>query len=132
MRFTSSFVALAIALAGTACYTMKPVTVNELETRRTARVWVTRADQSVVIINDAEMFRGKLVGFVEGKYQELPSADLQGLRVRKLAAGRTVSLIATSAFAFTVGVVLISGGGDETDGCVSGDEECDEMMLRVP
>ena len=77
MRLTTMGMAFAAVLAIAGCYTMKQVTIDDLSVQRAPRVWVTRADRSVVLVNDAQMFRGKLVGFVEGKYRELQPAELQ-------------------------------------------------------
>jgi hypothetical protein len=84
-----------------------------------------------MLINDAQVFRGKLVGFVDGKYRELPPADLQDMQVRKLAAGRTVALIAgTTAVAAAI-IVLVSGGEEHFDPC-AGDEDCSEVLRVAP
>lgn len=125
MRTFTVSLAFATALAGTACYSMRPVTIDELGLRRSPRVWVTRADQSVVLFNDVQVFRGKLVGFVQGKYQELPPAELQQLQVRKLAVARTVSLLAGTAIGFIAVAVVVSGGEDTFDPC-AGDEDCSD------
>lgn len=129
MRANTGTVAIAIALVSSACYTMRPVTLDVLGAERASRVWVTRPDQSTVVVNDAQIFRGKLVGFVDGKYRELPPTDLQQMSVRKLAAGRTVGLIAAGALAFTVTAVLMSGGEDHFDPC-AGDEDCVDVLRR--
>lgn len=131
MRVTRASVMIAATLASAACYTMRPVTLDGLGARKGSRVWVTHQDQSVVVVNDGQVFRGKLVGFVDGKYRELAPADLQQMRVRQLAAGRTLSLIGAGALAFAVGVVLISGNEGTFDPCV-GDDACDDMALVSP
>lgn len=116
------------ALAASGCYTMRVVTLDDLAGDRVGRVWVTRADQSTVVVHDAQMFRGKLAGFVEGKYQEMPPTDVGQLQVRKLAAGRTLALLGAGALTATVVAVLISGGEDFYDPCV-GDDFCDESRM---
>jgi hypothetical protein len=128
---TKVLVAIAAALAGTSCYTMRSVTLEDLSAARVSRIWVTQPDQSIVILDDAQMFRGKLAGFEAGKYRELPPDALGQMRVRKLAAGRTVSLIAAGAAVFTVAAVLMSGGEDHFDPC-AGDEDCVEMLRTSP
>jgi hypothetical protein len=131
MRYTSSIMALAIALAGTGCYTMKPVTMDDLSMARTKRVWVTRPDQSTVIINDAQIFRGKLAGFVDGKYQELPPDHLQQMKVRKLSTARTVGLITLVAAVGTTVAVMMSGDEGDFDPCI-GDDGCEDALRLHP
>jgi hypothetical protein len=115
------------ATAGSACYQLKPVDLGDLGEQRTARIWVTTPDHSTVLVHDAQVFRGNLVGFVDGKYRVLPPADLFQIRVRRLATGRTVALLATSAVALSVAVVLLSGGEDVYDPCVGGPVDCHEL-----
>lgn len=129
MRVHKALVAILAAAAGTACFTMRTVTIDDLSAGRVARVWVTQPDQSVVVVHDAQIFRGKLAGFIEGTYREMPPTDLGQMQVRTLAMGRTLGLVVAGAAAATVVAVLVSGGEDFYDPCV-GDDFCDE--LRVP
>lgn len=120
---------LAAALAGTGCYTMRTLTVDDLGSGKTARVWVTRPDQSVVMLEDAQMFRGKLAGFASGQYLELPTDDVRQIQIRKLATARTVTLIAAGATVATVAAVLLAGNSDAFDNCI-GNDDCEDA-LRV-
>ena len=79
MRTRLAGAILAVWLTGPACYSMQRVTVADLGSARTNRVWVTNPDQSRVLISDAQVFRGKLVGFVDGKYLELVPEDLHAI-----------------------------------------------------
>jgi hypothetical protein len=126
---TTACAVIAAALAGSACYSMQAVTLNDLGGEKTSRVWVTRADQSVVVLHDAQLFRGNLAGFIDGKYQELPPADVGQMRVRKLAAGRTLALIGAGAVAATLAAVALAGGSDYFDNCI-GNDDCEDA-LRV-
>lgn len=128
MRTTLLSVAIATALATTACHTMRPVSLDDLVVKPTARVWVTRQDQSVVVVDGPQVFRGKLVGFVDGRYREIPPTDLQQLVARRPALGKTLALIGASAASFTLAVVLLSGSGDDHDPCVGGPVDCNELM----
>jgi hypothetical protein len=128
MRVSVAFLATAAALGSAGCYTMKQVTVDDIGAQRAARVWVTRPDQSVVLVNDAQMFRGKLVGFIEGKYRELPPADLHQMRVRKLATGKTIGVVAASVAALAAVAVVVSGGLDNVDVCAQ-DACLDELRV---
>lgn len=125
MRIGNAAAVLTTAVVSVSCYTMKPVTIDDLSAQRAPRVWVTRTDRSVVLVNDAQIFRGKLVGFVEGKYRELQPVDLQQMQVRKLATARTVSLVAAGALGFALAVVAVSGGENHFDPC-AGDEDCSD------
>jgi len=125
MRTGLAGATLAALLTGSACYTMKPVTIAELGAERTARVWVTNADQSVVLVNDAQVFGGKLVGFVDGKYLELAPGNLQAIKVRELSAGRTLGLVVAGGATAIAAAVMLSGSSDHFDECI-GDDECED------
>lgn len=117
--------ALGLLVVGaTGCFSMKSVEMDDLGAR-TARVWVKQADQSVIVVNDAQVFRGRLVGFVDGKYRELPPEDVQEVRVRKLSSARTASLVAAGVAGFAGALLLLSGGADHFDECAGGEEECE-------
>ena len=117
--------ALVLALlTGSACFTLKQVTIDDLGTQRTSRVWVTHADQSTLLVHDAQVFRGNLVGFVEGKYRELPADVVREMRVRKLATGKTIGVVAAGVAAFAAVAVVVSGGLDDVDPCAN--ELCDD------
>lgn len=118
---------LGVWVTSVACYSMQRVTVADLGSARTNRVWVTHPDKSVVLINDAQVFRGKLVGFVDGKYLELVPEDLHAIEVRKLSVGRTIGLAAATAAVAAGVAVMVSGTEDHFDECV-GDDECDDGM----
>jgi hypothetical protein len=131
MRTLITLAAIAAALTQSACFSMQQVSINDLSAGRATRVWVTHVDQSEILLNDAQVFRGNLVGFVEGKYRELPPADLSEIRVRKLSTPRTLALVAGTVAGFAVVGVIISGSEEHFDDCI-GSDECDEMTsLRV-
>lgn len=111
-------------LASAACYTTKVVSFGDFGTDRVARVWVTRADQSVVLVKNAEVSGTKLRGFVEREYQELDAADLREIKVRKLAGGRTAALVVGGAAAFIGVAVIVSGTEDTFDPCVGIRPDC--------
>jgi hypothetical protein len=123
MRVMMLGVLALIALSETACYTMKTVSLDDLTADRSSRVWVTHADESQIVVHDAQVFRGNLVGFVDGKYRELKPDDVQATRVRKLAPGKTLALVGAGAAGFVVAAVLLSGKDDFFDPC-AGDEDC--------
>ena len=128
---TTALMLIATMVVGGACYTMRPVTLDYLGTRQGSRIWVTHQDESVLVVNDGQVFRGKLVGFVDGKYRELDPAQLRQLQVRKMAAGRTLALIGAGALAFTIAAVSLSGNEGEFDPCV-GNDACDDALRAGP
>lgn len=132
MRSTATPLLLAAVVSSAGCYTMRQISVDDLSAQREARVWVTRADESVVLLNDAQVFRGKLVGFVEGRYREVSPADVRALRVRRFAVGRTASLLAGGALAFTAAALLLSGRENTYDPCVGGPVDCRELARVGP
>jgi hypothetical protein len=88
---------------------------------------VTRSSDSVVVVEGAQVFRGRLVGFVQGKYRELPPTDMKQLVVRRLARGKTLALIGAGALGFTVAAVAASGNGSDRDPCVGSTVDCREV-----
>ena len=125
MRITTASMLLAAALSG-GCHTMRQMTLEELAGARPARAWVTRSDQSVLVIEGPQVFRGKLVGFVGGRYREMAAADLHRIRVRQLATTRTAALIVGSAVGAAVVVVMISGREPTAfDPCLGSTVDCE-------
>jgi hypothetical protein len=131
MRVMTLGVVALIALSEAACYTMKTVTLNDLTADRSSRVWVTHPDESQTIVHDAQVFRGNLVGFVDGKYRELKPGEVRNARVRKLAAAKTLALVGAGAAGFVVAAVLLSGKDDFFDPC-AGDEDCIPELRARP
>lgn len=125
MRATCAAVVTAAVLASNACYTMRLVTFDDLRAEGQSRVWVTRQDQSVIVVHGPQVFRGKLVGFVDGRYRELPPAAVARLVVRKFARGRTLALVSAGAVCFTAVAVVLSGRGEDPDPCVGGSADCE-------
>jgi hypothetical protein len=64
-----------------------------------SRVSLTLSDRSVVVVYGPKIYGDKLVGFVDGKYHEYPTAQVKEVQVRESARGRTAALIAASVFA---------------------------------
>jgi hypothetical protein len=122
--------ALATAVASASCFTMKSVTLDELNARPAPRVWVTHSDQSQILVDGPQVFRGKLVGFVGGKYRELPPSDLRELQVRKVAVGRTLAVVGGTLVAAAAVAAIVSGGESHFDPC-AGDEDCTEASLTA-
>jgi hypothetical protein len=118
-----SLIVAAFAIA--ACHTMKPLTLEQLAGVRPSRVWVTRGDRAVVVVEAPQVLNNRLVGFVNGKYQVMPAAEVTELRMRAPAGGRTAALVTASALGAAAMVYLISGGGGSRDPCSLQSSECD-------
>lgn len=93
--------ALTLAiLSSSACHTMKVVSIDQAPA--SARVTLTMSDRSVAVVYGPKIYGDKLVGFVDGKYHEYPTAQVKEIRAREPAPGRTAALIAAS-------VVVVGG-----------------------
>jgi hypothetical protein len=115
MRGTGAGLLIATALSSAACHTMRPVALEELGAIRPTRVWVTRSDQSKVVVEGPRFLDSGLVGFVNGSYQEIPAADVKQVLQRRRAGGRTGALVAVGALgAFTL-AYLIAGSSNVHD-----------------
>ena len=107
-----------------ACHTMKPLALEDLDSVRPAQAWVTRADQSVVVVAGPQIVRNRLAGFVDGVYQVMPTSEVKQVRVRRPATARTAALVAAGAVGAAGLVVLLSGTGDYDDPCSRASSEC--------
>jgi hypothetical protein len=110
MRVTS-FGLMAVLLAATACHTMQPLTMEELNTLRPQHAWVTDENSSTFMISGPQVFGDTVVGYVEGRFRELPGSDLKQVAIRRPDRKKTIMLaVASTAAAVGVGVI-ISGTG---------------------
>lgn len=117
MRATMLGSLIAALLSSAACYTMRPVTLDELGAAQPARVWVTRADQSIAVVDGPRLYGDTLVGYVNGRFEEMSAAGLTQMRVRRRAGGRTAALIAAGAVGAAALVYVLSGSGGGQDPC---------------
>jgi hypothetical protein len=97
MRAPVGWVLTLTILSSPGCYKTKLVGIDQALASR--RAWLTLSDQSVVLVYGPKIYGNKLVGFVEGKYQEFPTADLKEARVREPDGARTAALVAASVLA---------------------------------
>ena len=101
MRVTIGSALLLAALGSAACKTMKAVELNQLVALKPDRVWVTEADQSVVVVDGPINVMGDtLVGYVGGKYEEMPMTGPHKLVVQRPATTKTALLIGAIAVGF--------------------------------
>jgi hypothetical protein len=105
---------------------MRPIALEELESVRPSQAKVTRTDQSVVIVHGPQLLDNRLAGFIDGKYQVMPAANVQSLHVRRSAPGRTAALVAVGAMGVAAAVVAISGTGGSAGSCTTSSSDCEE------
>ena len=121
MRRIICALTLAI-LASTACHRMKQVSLDQAP--GSDRAWVTFSDQTRVLVFGPKLMGTKLVGFVNGRYDEFPAANVTDVMVRESARGRTTVLVVASVL--VVGGVLYAVAGTGGAGSTHITDLCDE------
>jgi hypothetical protein len=93
-----------------ACTTLHTVRPTDLKPRDSlARVWVTRADHSLVIFDSARVSADSLVGMVNGESRRIPLSEAAVMRTREPSGARTGALfIAVGGAAAVVTVYLLN------------------------
>jgi hypothetical protein len=77
-----------------ACTTVRPVQPADLRAPNPpARVWVTHADHTTVVLDSARLSGDTLIGLVDGQPQRLPLSEATVLRARGPADARTEGLV---------------------------------------
>jgi hypothetical protein len=107
---------IAVMLSGAACHTMAPLSWDEVAGLRPSVVYVTRADQTVVQVSGPQVFGDTLVGYVNGAFQELATAEVTRVAMRRPARAKTIALLAASTAGATLLAVWISGLGPKPPG----------------
>jgi hypothetical protein len=105
------FALLLAALASAACNTMKSVTLDQLSVLGPDRAWLTKNDESVVLMYEPKVVGDTLVGYIGTQRGRLPSAGLKELRVQTPAHTRTVLLVVGGAAGLVGFMVVVSGNG---------------------
>lgn len=118
-------VALTLMVLSTiSCHTTKTFTVEMAPAKNP--VWLTLSDQTVAIVYGPKIYGDKLVGFVDGKYQEFPIDDVKEVQAREPARGRTMALVAAGVVGGAVLLYVAAGHLDSaTDTRLS--DLCDEQ-----
>jgi hypothetical protein len=111
MRPIMGCAVLLAALAGAACHTMKPVSLAQLNAIKPDRAWVTEGDHSVILVSAPQVVGDTLVGYVNGKYEEMPTSQFKQVIVQRPATSRTVLLVAVIAAGFGGMAFALTGGG---------------------
>lgn len=122
---TALFVAF---LSLSACHTTRLVKLDEAPAR--SHVLVILADQSVVEVATPRLFGSRLEGWIDGKYTQIPVADVKSVQVREAAGARTAALIVAGALAATGVVYMVAKSGHPSDTMISDicDEEPDNII----
>ena len=131
---------LAVTLAAAACHTMQPLTNQEINSLRPANAWVTDHEESVFLINGPQAYGDTIVGYVDGKFRELPRTEVKQVAVRRPARAKTIALIAASTAAAAGIAVWMAGSGvfgkEQSVDCmdVPDDPKCQfgDVRLGVP
>ena len=116
---------ILINLSSAACHTMRPVALDELSAERPSQVWVTKVDQSVVVLSGPQILENRLVGFVDDVYQVIPAEDVRRIVMRRPAGGRTAALVVTGAAGATLLFVALAGTGDYLHPCARDTAKCE-------
>jgi hypothetical protein len=118
-------VLMAVFVGTAACHTMRPIPLHDVHAARPMQVWVTRTDESVVLMSGPQIVNERLAGFVNGRYQVMPAETVKQVLVRRPATGRTVALVAAGVVGAAAAVILISGSGGGDDPCALASSECE-------
>jgi hypothetical protein len=122
-QLTAGAFTIAAAVSTMGCYRMRPVTLEQLGAAEPGLVWITRTDQSVVVVETPRVFGDTLTGYINGEFHELPSTDLRYFRVKQMAGARTMGLVAAAAVGVGTFVGMISSTGKYVDPTASMDCE---------
>jgi hypothetical protein len=96
---------------------MKPVSLDELRVIKPEQVWITENDQTVVLVSNPQVMGDTLVGYVNGKYEEIPSSQFKQVVTERVATGKTAVLVAVIAAGFGGMVYALIGGKGDTKVC---------------
>lgn len=125
MRSSLACLLILITLSSAACHTMRPVALDQLSTESPSRVWVTKADQSVVVLSGPQILENRLAGFVDDVFQVIPAEDVRRIVMRRPAGARTAALVAGVAAGATFLLVGLAGTGDYLHPCTRDTAKCD-------
>ena len=132
MRTTMVGCLTAITLATAACHTLRPITLAELNAAKPGAVWVTRADQSVVVVEGPQLIGDTLVGYVQGEFEEMPTANLQKFVTKKRDKAKTTALIIGTTVGIAGAAMMMTSSGlfgnpADLEDCEDDPEKC--MMM---
>jgi hypothetical protein len=115
---------LLAALASTACHTMKPLSLEQLNVVEPGRAWVTNADQAVIVVHGPRIVGDSLVGYAHGKYVHFASAGLKQVTAKSQAPVRTALLTAGIAAGVGVSIFVMAASGQHPDYVYANTDVC--------
>jgi hypothetical protein len=104
------------ALVSAACHTTQAISLDQLNALKPDHAWVTETDNTVIVIYGPQVLGDTLVGYVNGKYEEMPVSQFKQVVVQKGSTSRTVLLVAAIAVGFG-GMAYALAGGKDTFSC---------------
>lgn len=104
---------LIAVLAGGACSTLRPVAtpMQFIPTERPSQVWVTTSENATMRLEGPRLLGDTLVGFVAGRYEEIPLPQARTMWVRTPAPKRTAFLVAGLAIVGAGLLYMLAGNG---------------------
>jgi hypothetical protein len=128
----------AIVLAGMmaplgACFTMRPVATPQefIPSARPDRIWVTRTDNSRLMIEGPRLLGDTLVGWVRGQYEEILLPQTRWISVRQVAPRRTALLIAGATVVGASLLYFLASNGPSSS-LTGGEDPSNPSSLRYP
>jgi len=119
---------ILMTLTTAGCHTIRPVGFDQLSAVRPKQVWVTKADQSVVVLAGPQIVNNRLVGFVDDVYQVFSPAEVQ-IGIRRPARARTAALVATGTVAAVSLMFVMAGSGNYQHPCTWDTARCDPSEI---
>jgi hypothetical protein len=116
-----------------ACSTLQPVATPQqfIPTAQPTRIWVTRSDNSTMMLEAPRLLGDTLVGFVGGRYQEMLLPQVRWMRVRQPAPRRTTVLVA-GLVVLSAGLLAVLSGSGPNGGPAGGEDPSNPSSLWLP
>ena len=114
MRLTTGFMLTLVILSSLACYRTKAVSIADAPAD--TRAWLTLSDQSVVLVFGPQIYGKRVVGYVDGKYEEFLIADVKEVHVRQPDHARTAALATLGALTAAGLVYWLAAAGSQDPG----------------
>lgn len=124
---------LLTTLGTGACTTLRPVAAPQqfIPTARPDRIWVTRTDNSRVLVEGPRLMGDTLAGFVRGRYEEMLLPDARWIQVRQPAPRRTALFVAGTTV-LAAGLFFLLSGNGPGGGGYGTEDPSNPSSLRYP